>query len=144
MGPRQLSNFSSPSRRHASALVKLLCDSGASSAKYANLLYAVNFRYYDMVEYLLAGGADMYWQGGSLHDIVPMMYALWQYWRYDSSRIPTDAQKVPDQRMAEILVAVATMSTASRATTTTTRITASASLFGPRIGIATTVDTAAQ
>ncbi len=87
------------------ALVKLLCDSGASSAKYANLLYAVNFRYYDMVEYLLAGGADMYWQGGSLHDIVPMMYALWQYWRYDSSRIPVDAQKVPDQRMAEILVA---------------------------------------
>ena len=41
----------------------------------------MNFRYYDMVEYLLAGGADMYWQGGSLHDIVPMMYALWQYWR---------------------------------------------------------------
>ena len=41
------------------ALVKLLCDSEGSSAKYANLLYAVNFRYYDMVEYLLAGGADM-------------------------------------------------------------------------------------
>ena len=53
---------------------------GLDKGKYANLLYAVNFRYYDMVEYLLAGGADMYWQGGSLHDVVPMMYAPWQYW----------------------------------------------------------------
>ena len=87
------------------ALVKLLCDSGGSSAKYANLLYAVNFRYYDMVEYLLAGGADMYWQGGSLHDVVPMMYALWQYWGKGIVGTPADAQRVPDQRMAEILVA---------------------------------------
>ena len=87
------------------ALVKLLCDSGGSSAKYADLLHAVNYRYYDMVEYLLAGGADMYWQGGSCHDVVPMMYALWQFWGKGIVGTPADAQRVPDQRMAEILVA---------------------------------------
>lgn len=81
-------------------LVKLLCDSDASAAKYADLLHAVQERYHDVVEALLSRGADAYEK--CERDVTAMMYALDQY---HDQRWDKDALHVPDLRMAKLLVA---------------------------------------
>ena len=82
-------------------LVKQLCDSGASSAKHADLLHAVREQYYDVCEALLSRGADAYEK--CERDVTAMMYALDRY--CDGPRPPRDALQLPDRRLAKLLVA---------------------------------------
>jgi len=84
-------------------MIKQLCDSGASSAKDADLLHAVRERYYDVCEALLSRGADAYEK--CERDVTAMMYALDRYYDRGWGQPPRDAIQVPDRRLAKLLVA---------------------------------------
>ena len=84
-------------------MVKLLCDSGASSAKDADLLHAVRERYYDVCEALLSRGADAYEK--CERDVTAMMYALDRYCERMWGQPPRDDLQLPDRRLAKLLVA---------------------------------------